>query len=466
VDFLERFSDRDRARLVEAAVTQRLQRGEHLLRRGERGGDIYRVVEGELEVIDDRQQPAVVLDVVGKGAVLGEMAFVDEAPRTADVRAAEHCVCQRWDRHRLLHLFEQDPGLGAAFYRAIAESAVARHRHVTTNAMAGTISAAKKGRAGTDAANELGRHLAAGVRRQLVTLEPSIRRDPAGARRDLTRALHNLHHEVAAQLAPLPVDEAAAAGQAFAQDLHPYVMRSQLGELANDKLDGHCGSTDVITHIVRNQPAGDGPLGEMLDAWLLSLPSAHGLRERAGRAAELLVGSLPAEPPLRVLAVNHSAAILLAPHVAALGRVPGELTVVDASRDALARVEAALTDRPRSLQLRLAHVDLFGMSLGRPRITFQPQHAVVIDGMLEYLPERVTIAILRWARQQLRPGGALVATAILPSDDDPLFRHLLDWPMIRRARGVLVNLAESAGFGDVRAYDAGSAGVVLAGWNG
>ena len=83
-----------------------LARGEYLLRRGERGGDIYLVEEGTLEVVDTRSSTEVVISLVGPGAVVGEMAFIDEAPRNADVRAAGPAVCRHWEHDLLMRVLE------------------------------------------------------------------------------------------------------------------------------------------------------------------------------------------------------------------------------------------------------------------------------------------------------------------------------------------------------------------------
>ena len=120
MDFLERFAERHRDRLVGVATTVRLARGEFLLRRGERGGDVFRVAEGELEVIDNRTQPIIVLDVIGRGGVVGEMSFLEDSVRNADVRTPDGAICQRWDRAALLRILDQEAAFAAEFYRVLA----------------------------------------------------------------------------------------------------------------------------------------------------------------------------------------------------------------------------------------------------------------------------------------------------------------------------------------------------------
>lgn len=464
MDFLDRFGERERERLLAAATTVRLARGELLIRRGERGGDVYRVAEGELEVIDTRSQPAVVLDVMGRGAVVGEMAFLDESRRSADVRAADGAVCQRWERASLMRILEQDASLAASFFRVVAELIAERARTIQTQAVSGALGTSGIGRAqGSEGAAAEGRALADALRVRLLEIEPQIRKDRTLARRELLTAFHNLSAGMEEVFGRMSEQDARAAGDALARELHPYVMRSHLGELALDKPAGHCGDSQCMAHVMAGHPAGDGPLGEILDEWLLSLPTTRAFRERRAQAAQLVVEALPHEPPLHILQVNAGSGALVAEIVGYLAGLAGEFLVVDSSRENLAFVDAGLPARPRGLKLRLVQDDLANLCLGRARIKYPQQDIVVLDSLLEYLPERVAASALRWVRSVLRPGGTLVVTGLAPSPDDPIFRHLLGWPLVRRGRAAVAGLLVSAGFEGVRAYEAGSAGIAASG---
>ena len=96
--FLDRLERPDRERLMAASRVLTFSRGAYVLRRGEPGGDLYMVEAGELEVVDTRSRPEIVIDSVGPGGLVGEMAFLDESPRAADVRAAMETRCLRWER--------------------------------------------------------------------------------------------------------------------------------------------------------------------------------------------------------------------------------------------------------------------------------------------------------------------------------------------------------------------------------
>ena len=60
-----------------------LQAGDILFKKGERATIMFVVRSGRLEVFDG----TVILETVGVGGILGEMAVVDEEPRSASARA-------------------------------------------------------------------------------------------------------------------------------------------------------------------------------------------------------------------------------------------------------------------------------------------------------------------------------------------------------------------------------------------
>nr|MBC8454894.1 cyclic nucleotide-binding domain-containing protein [Deltaproteobacteria bacterium] len=79
--FIEHLVSSDRERLLAEARVVSLEPGEHLLRRGADGGDLYMVESGRLEVVDSRQSPERVLYVLDEGRMVGELSFMDQAPR-------------------------------------------------------------------------------------------------------------------------------------------------------------------------------------------------------------------------------------------------------------------------------------------------------------------------------------------------------------------------------------------------
>ena len=458
MDFLERFNDRERERLLSVAQTVRLARGQGLLRRGEPGGDLYRVDEGELEVIDSRSQPVIVLQVIGKGSMVGEMAFLDESPRSADVRAAEGATCQRWERRTLVKLLQEEPTLGARFYEMVARMLSERVRdNLVLSGAGGNRSG---GARGSEQAAGMGRSLGDAIRSKFMEVEPLLKRDKVLARREALTALHNFQEGLAEGDHRLSDVDKLEFGASVARELHPYLVRSKLGSLAVDRASGHSGDPATIAHVLGNKPEGDGSIGEFIDEWLLGLPTSMALRERRSLGTQSVVESLPADAAVRLLLLNAGGSPLLRDLEPYLGRMRGEIICVDSSREALAAIDAAMTNRPRDLRLKLVQEDLGAVCLGQARSRFPPQDIVVIDGLMDYVPERLGVSLLSWCSGQIAPAGRLVATSLADTPDDPVYRHLLNWPLVRRTRLGLTGLLRGASFVDVRVWSALSAGLV------
>jgi len=89
-----------------------LQEGEHLFRQGETGKAIYLVVEGELAVFLPKMAHSgkpYLINLLGEGELVGEMALLFDVPRTADVVANKESVVLRFDQCELLQELANNP---------------------------------------------------------------------------------------------------------------------------------------------------------------------------------------------------------------------------------------------------------------------------------------------------------------------------------------------------------------------
>ncbi len=103
------------ARLIEGEA------GVCLLREGEPVQDIYFLLSGEAEVVkQDRSGGRQVIASVGKGALLGEMALVEDAPASATVVAVMNFKALAFDRQAFNLLLEGCPGIGRKILKQIA----------------------------------------------------------------------------------------------------------------------------------------------------------------------------------------------------------------------------------------------------------------------------------------------------------------------------------------------------------
>jgi CRP-like cAMP-binding protein len=96
--------------------------GQFLFRQGDSGDKMYVLLEGDVEIVIDD----FVLETAGSGALLGEMALIDDSPRTASVVSKTPCRLAQIDRPRFHFLVQQTPYFATHVMKTLAD----RLRHM------------------------------------------------------------------------------------------------------------------------------------------------------------------------------------------------------------------------------------------------------------------------------------------------------------------------------------------------
>ncbi|HMA16785.1 MAG TPA: cyclic nucleotide-binding domain-containing protein [Kiloniellaceae bacterium] len=101
--------------------------GQVIFNEGEVGDCAFVVCEGSVEIFKGGRQRALRLATCEAGGIFGEMALVDDAPRSASARALTPASCLVLPKERFRHLFEEaDP-----FARALLRILVANVRETS-----------------------------------------------------------------------------------------------------------------------------------------------------------------------------------------------------------------------------------------------------------------------------------------------------------------------------------------------
>ena len=108
-DFLHLFRHSPDARTVPA--------GSVLFETGAPGDVLYVILSGKVEI----RIGGKVVESVGEGGVVGEMALIDRSPRSADAVAASEAVVVSIDERRFLFLVQQTPFFALNVMRVMAE---------------------------------------------------------------------------------------------------------------------------------------------------------------------------------------------------------------------------------------------------------------------------------------------------------------------------------------------------------
>jgi predicted CoA-binding protein/signal transduction histidine kinase len=118
----------DLARLCELMEEVELKDGEELFSEGSRGDRAYIIRTGELEVIKTSGSRPILLSVRGTGDVIGEMAILEDAPRSATVRARGDTSLYAINQEQFERLLQSSPTAS----RVLLNTVLTRYRSTTS----------------------------------------------------------------------------------------------------------------------------------------------------------------------------------------------------------------------------------------------------------------------------------------------------------------------------------------------
>lgn len=91
--------------------------GQAIFREGESAESMYIVAEGQVDImLGDR-----VLETINPGGILGELALIDDKPRSASAIAKTDCLLAPVNREHFLVLVQRTPRFALQVMRAITE---------------------------------------------------------------------------------------------------------------------------------------------------------------------------------------------------------------------------------------------------------------------------------------------------------------------------------------------------------
>jgi len=117
-------------KIVENAVHIRnYAPGEPVFKQGDPGSGMYIIIEGGVGIfLDIPNQAPKQLSTLGEGDFFGEIALLDESPRTAAATALENSTIIGFYRPDLMDILKTKPALGAKILLALSEVLAVRLR--------------------------------------------------------------------------------------------------------------------------------------------------------------------------------------------------------------------------------------------------------------------------------------------------------------------------------------------------
>jgi EAL domain-containing protein (putative c-di-GMP-specific phosphodiesterase class I) len=102
------------------------KKGDILMREGERGAHAFVIESGTVEILVEQEGTLIGIGTRGPGSLLGEMALIDNKPRTATVRALGHCEALEISRDD----FARRVDTADAVLKMVLHVVLARYRHL------------------------------------------------------------------------------------------------------------------------------------------------------------------------------------------------------------------------------------------------------------------------------------------------------------------------------------------------
>ena len=120
VPFFGELSSWQLKRVSEIVFARNFEAGELIFEQGQPGAAIFLIMDGEVSVEIVKDNVVTQLAVLERGAFFGEMALLDEAPRSASARSRESCKTLALYRNDLSRLIHTDPATACHIYQALA----------------------------------------------------------------------------------------------------------------------------------------------------------------------------------------------------------------------------------------------------------------------------------------------------------------------------------------------------------
>lgn len=134
ISLFEDLDDRSIRAIANAVVEQSYEPGQEIVREGDTGVGAFIIRSGRVEVIQTRGGEQVKLGEMKQGDFFGEMALLDEFPRSATVRAIEPTTCLGLTRWHFRGIMESHPQIALGLLpiltrrvRNAEKAAVERH---------------------------------------------------------------------------------------------------------------------------------------------------------------------------------------------------------------------------------------------------------------------------------------------------------------------------------------------------
>jgi CRP/FNR family transcriptional regulator, cyclic AMP receptor protein len=120
VPFFDRLSNRQLKTVSDIMFERTYDADESIFEEGQPGAALFLILDGKVAIEICRETSTTQLAILGKGAFFGELALLDDAPRSADARALEPTRTLALYRNDLTGLRHRHARTACQIYRSLA----------------------------------------------------------------------------------------------------------------------------------------------------------------------------------------------------------------------------------------------------------------------------------------------------------------------------------------------------------
>ena len=440
---------------------------------------LYFVEKGLVEVSYESKGTKIVVALIGKGEFFGEVGFIDGRTRVRKIKAREesHILCLTSTRFSKLRF--KDPLLYGDTLKLISHSICKRFRQIASESKPLVSYSALLSAGRVPLFREV-----KPVPEKMFTSE--LWRRVSNKVEQFKGAMYKIANDAqilyGSQLFDACYPEVEALIDAFDRDLEqlareqdtsgevldyiwgyifkeifPYFMRSRFAQRAYFKPKGYAGDFLMMEAIYRNKPEGEGNLGLLIDKYCLNTTPARAVRERRRLLAKLLEKEARARVENECKSTNKINIMNLAcgsnrelfdflKKFEATDLI--EAICIDADKDALEYTSEKVDVFPHEAEIMLMQENVVKWAIGRSRHNFGKQDIIYSAGLTDYLDDRLFIALVKKARDYLKPGGVLILSNFSINNPNKAWMdHILQWKLIHRSKQDLERLFRAGGFG-------------------
>jgi len=128
VPFFDRLSNRQLKSMSDIMFERTYEADETIFEEGQPGAALFLILQGKIAIEISRETETTRLAILETGAFFGEMALLDETPRSASARALEWTRTLALYRNDLTGFADRHPHTACQIYRALAGTIADRLR--------------------------------------------------------------------------------------------------------------------------------------------------------------------------------------------------------------------------------------------------------------------------------------------------------------------------------------------------